>query len=314
MKALVTGAAGFIGSHLVEALLQAGHDVVGVDAFTDHYPPDLKRENARHLGALGCPVQEVDLRSGLPPELLDGADTVFHLAGQPGVRGSFGPGFDAYVAHNVTATQRLLESMVEHQTNRLVFASSSSVYGDQESYPVSEDAPLRAHSPYGVTKIAGEALITAYSRNYGLSAASLRYFTVFGPRQRPDMAFSRFLRGLEAGTELSLYGGGELKRDYTYVGDIVAGTLAAAERLEPGHRIFNLGGGNVASNRQVVDMLAELTGWTPRLTLTDRPRGDVARTGADTTRARTELDFAPRISLREGLPRQIEWYRSHGRS
>ena len=311
MRTLVTGAAGFIGSHLCEALLAAGDSVVAVDCLSDYYARPVKEANLALIsGRAGLELHARDLATGALADLLADVAVVYHLAGQPGVRGSFGDGFDVYLERNVKATQRLLEAMTHAGTPRLVFASSSSVYGDQEHYPVSEQSPLTPQSPYGVTKLACEALVTAYGRNSELAAASLRYFTVFGPRQRPDMAFHKFVEAVLDGHPISLYGAGALKRDYTFVADAVAATMAAGRSTLPGHRVYNIGGGNGATNGEVVTLIEDLTGRRAIVEGEPRPRGDVRETAADVSRARAELGFVPRVKLRDGLEAQIAWHRA----
>lgn len=313
MKYIVTGAAGFIGSHLTEHLLQSGHKVIGIDSFTDYYSHERKEQNIETFhDEPGFELYTFDLaKQKIPSKLMDGVDTVFHLAAQAGVRDSFGDGFETYVRHNVLATQRLLEDMVSHGVTKLVFASSSSVYGNQKKYPVDEDAPLRAHSPYGVTKMAAEALVTAYCNNFGLRARSLRYFTVFGPRQRPDMAFSKFIYRLTHNESITLYGNGQLWRDYTYVSDVVNATVHASHRMQSGHSVYNIGGGNLSSNLDVLTMLQRILQRSGAMLLGDCPSGDVRRTESDCAKAESDLSFHPKMNLLEGLRRQVEWWKAH---
>ena len=295
MRYAVTGAAGFIGSHLAEALLAAGHEVVALDCFTDWYDPRLKEENARAF-----PVTRVDLAAD--PLDFGGIDGVFHLAAQPGVR-SFGDVFPVYVRQNVVATQRVFEAATR-SGSRVVFASSSSVYGDAERYPTPEGVTPAPLSPYGITKVAGEQLAHAYARAFGLDAVVLRYFNAFGPRQRPDMAFTRIGAALAAGTPFELYGDGRQTRGFTYVADVVAATVAAMER---GSGTYNVGGGVEAS---VLDAIAIFEGLAGRkLEIAHGPAvpGDPRRTSADTTRIRGELGWAPAVSLEEGLKAQWDW-------
>jgi UDP-glucuronate 4-epimerase len=295
---VVTGAAGFIGSHLVEALERAGHDVRAVDCFTDYYDPALKRENARSFD-----VEALDLADDPLDDLVAGADGVFHLAGQPGVRASFGSSFGLYVRRNVVATQRLFEAAARAHTP-VVFASSSSIYGDAERYPTPEDAVPRPLSPYGITKAACEHLAYAYARSDGLECVSLRYFTVFGPRQRPDMAFTRIVFALAAGTRFDLYGDGEQSRGWTYVADVVDATVAAMER---GTGTYNVGGALEASMNATIALLEQISGRTLDVSREPAVPGDQRRTSADTTRIRSELGWMPRVSLEDGLRRQWEW-------
>jgi UDP-glucuronate 4-epimerase len=295
MRYAVTGAAGFIGSHLAESLQEQGHDVVGLDCFTDYYDPQLKEENAR-----GLDVRRVDLAED---ELgLAGFDGVFHLAGQPGVR-SFGDVFPLYLRRNVEASRRLFEAAARDGV-RVVFTSSSTVYGAAERYPTTEDVEPRPVSPYGITKLAAEHLAHAYAESFGLDAVVLRYFSVFGPRQRPDMAFTRIAFALAEGRAFTLYGDGGQSRSWTYVSDVVDATVAAMER---GAGTYNVGGALEASLREAIDVLERLAG--ERLELLGEPEvpGDQRRSKADTTHIRADLGWAPRVGLEDGLRAQWEW-------
>ncbi len=297
MRYAVTGAAGFIGSHLTEALLDAGHEVVAIDCFTDYYDPALKEDNAAAFD-----VARLDLAAD---ELaLDGFDGVFHLAGQPGVR-SFGAVFDDYVRRNLVATQRVFESAARSGV-RLVFASSSSVYGDAERYPTPEDARPTPISPYGITKLGCEQLAYAYAKSFGLEAAVLRYFTVYGPRQRPDMALARVVDALARGASFELYGDGLQSRSFTYVADVVAATIAAMERA-PAGALYNVGGGAEATMRDAIATLERVSGRA--LDVVERPAaaGDVRRTAADTGRIERELGWHAQMALADGLQAQWEW-------
>lgn len=309
MHVLVTGAAGFIGSHLTERLLQRGWTVRGVDAFLDYYPRSVKEKNLQ--GLLDHPAftfVEADLVEADPGTLIDGVEVVFHLAAQAGVRASWGEDFHLYTANNIDATQRLLEAAARSPKGlrAFVFASSSSVYGDVEAFPMREDGPTRPISPYGVTKLAGEALCALYERSYGVPTVALRYFTVFGPRQRPDMAFHRFIRAVLDGEPLSVFGDGEQTRDFTYVADAVEATIAAAERGRPG-ALYNVGGGARVTINAVIEMLARLAGATPDVHHDTAQRGDMRHTVADITRANEELGWRPSFELEEGLARQLSW-------
>ncbi len=307
MKCLVTGAAGFIGSHLAARLAELGHEIVGVDCFLDYYPRTVKERNLRSLGERpNVRFLEQDLsRVELAP-LLAGVDWVFHQAAQAGVRASWGRDFEIYALHNVLATQRLLEAARNAKVRRFVYASSSSVYGDTTDLPMREQSLPRPISPYGVTKLAAEHLCWLYWRSYGLPTVSLRYFTVYGPRQRPDMAFHRFLKGALRGEEITLYDDGEQTRDFTFVSDVVAANLAAAERGEGGD-VFNIGGGSEVSINHVLETIERLCGRTLRVRRGGRQKGDVRHTAADCSRARAALGFQPGIALPEGLRREWEW-------
>ena len=310
MRVVVTGVAGFIGSHLSEQLLAAGHEVVGVDCFADYYERSRKEQNLEtsrsHDRFRFEPADLVDAE--LAP-LIDGADVVYHLAGQPGVRPSWGSQFDRYVRDNVIATQRLLEALKAAPIKRLVFAGSSSVYGDAERFPTKETALPRPVSPYGVTKLAAEHLTLLYFRNFGIPAVSVRYFTVYGPRQRPDMAFSRFMQAMAAGEEIEVFGDGEQTREFTYVSDAVDGTIKASTADVAG-QIFNLGGGSRVTVNKVLATLEEISGLTVRRRqLPDAP-GDPRHTGASINLARERLGWEPRVSLAEGLAAQWEWFRA----
>jgi nucleoside-diphosphate-sugar epimerase len=304
-RILVSGCAGFLGSRLAETLLAAGHRVIGVDCFTDYYSRMLKEGNIAGLRhAPHFRFVEADLASTPIEPLLDGVEVVFHLAAQPGVRHSFGPGFPAYLRHNVEATRRLLEAMSERSLRAFVYASSSSVYGDQDVYPVHEDAPVRPVSPYGATKVITEQLAGAFWRSSGVPVVGLRYFTVYGPRQRPDMAFSRFLASALADEPLSVIGDGRQVREFTYVDDAVAATIAAADRGEPG-TVYNIGGGEPVSVLEAIGLLEVLLDRDLQVRRHPAAIGDPRRTEADAARARRDLGFSPRTPLQEGLAMQV---------
>jgi nucleoside-diphosphate-sugar epimerase len=310
-RSLVTGAAGFIGSHLCERLLDEGHEVVGLDAFIDFYP--RVRKEANLLGLRSRPkfrFLEADLLQADLVGLLDGIDFVFHQAGQPGVRGSWGKRFDEYLANNILATQRLLEAAKGHlgRIRRLVYASSSSVYGAVPTLPLSEDAVPRPFSPYGVTKLAGEQLCLLYHLNYGLPVVALRYFTVYGPRQRPDMAFQRFIQAGLSGEEVVIYGDGEQTRDFTYASDGVEANFLAL-RPEAEGRTFNIGGGARITINGALSLLERLVGQEIRRRHVLSQEGDVRHTFADVSLAGRLLGYRPRVTLQEGLAHQIEWAR-----
>jgi len=306
-EALVTGAAGFIGSHLCEALVARGFDVTGVDCFTDYYDPALKRRNV--AGLLAGPrfrLLELDLSGADLAALPDGPQYVFHQAAQPGVRASWGAEFADYARHNVLATQRLLERYKGSDVQRVVVASSSSVYGDAEKMPTGEGDLPRPFSPYGVTKLAAEHLALLYARNFGMPAVALRYFTVYGPRQRPDMGFNRFIAALLAGKPIGVYGDGGQTRDFTFVADAVEANLAAAERGVAG-RAYNVGGGSRVSVNHVLETLGKIAGRAPEVTHGAPQPGDPRDTGADIARARADLGWSPLVPLEDGLARQYAW-------
>jgi nucleoside-diphosphate-sugar epimerase len=297
MRFVVTGAAGFIGSHLAETLTAEGHEVVAVDCFTDYYDVALKEENARALNVQRLDLAEDDLE-------LDGVDGVFHLAGQPGVR-SFGDVFDQYVRRNLVASRRVFERAARDGV-RVVFASSSSVYGDAERYPTPEETKPRPISPYGVTKLGCEQLAYAYAESFGLDVILLRYFTVYGPRQRPDMALARMVEALARGAPFELYGDGSQSRAFTFVADATEATIAAMERA-PAGAVYNVGGGAEATVREAIATLEEVSGRT--LELVERPaaKGDIRRTAPDTSRIERDLGWEASIPLRAGLHAQWEW-------
>jgi UDP-glucose 4-epimerase len=303
---VVTGCAGFIGSHLVEAILARGDHVTGVDSFSDYYSREAKETNLGALrGRSGFRFVQADLAIDDLDKLLDDIQGVFHLAAQPGVRGSWGRTFPIYVQDNLVATQRVFEAAVAVGT-RVVWASSSSVYGDANVYPVPEETSLRPISPYGVTKLACEHLAQSYAESFGLAHVALRYFTVYGPRQRPDMAFAKVIRGLADGTVFSVFGSGEQSRDVTYVDDAVAASLAAME-LAPAGATYNVGGGTETTLNEAISVCEQLSGRTLNRRSEYPAPGDVRRTSADISRARAELDWSPRTTLEEGLQAQLEW-------
>jgi nucleoside-diphosphate-sugar epimerase len=307
LKCVVTGCAGFIGSHLSEALVERGHDVVGIDCITDYYPRPAKEANLSTLRLsprftfVEANLLEYDLNS-----LLDGADYVFHQAAQAGVRASWGQSFSIYTENNILATQRLLETAKSHPIKRLVYASSSSIYGDAKELPVTEDTIPQPISPYGVTKLAAEHLCRLYWVNFGVPTVSLRYFTVYGPRQRPDMGFHKFFRALLRGDEITLYGDGDQTRDFTFVSDAVAANLACMEASAVGE-VFNVGGGSRISVNRVLELMETISGRKPNIRRIEDQKGDVRHTFADTSRAREVLGFRPSVSTDEGLRAEWEW-------
>ena len=307
MNALVTGGAGFIGSHLSERLLAQGAHVRAIDAFTDFYPRPLKERNLEGVrGRAGYEFIEGDLRELDLPKVLDGITHVFHLAAQAGVRRSWGADFQVYTGLNIDSTQRLLEACVGRPIERLVYASSSSVYGDDVAIPMVETAVPQPVSPYGVTKLAAEQLCYLYYFNYKVPAVSLRYFTVYGPRQRPDMGFHRFFRAVLDGRPLVQFGDGLQTRDFTYVGDAAGATADAAVHGVPG-RVYNIGGGARVSLREVFELIARVSGRKVTIDQQGPQKGDMRDTYADTSRAQADLGFKPSVTLEEGLRNMWQW-------
>jgi UDP-glucose 4-epimerase len=309
--ALVTGAAGFIGSHLVDRLLEQGVRVTGVDCFTRYYDPAQKHAHlARARGAPNFRLLELDLARA-PLEGLPDVSVVFHQAAQPGVRASWGSEFETYVNHNVLATQRLLERYRDAPLERFVYASSSSVYGDAERYPTDETLLPRPFSPYGVTKLAGEHLTLLYGRNFGLPVVALRYFTVYGPRQRPDMAFHRFCRALLRGEPITVYGDGTQSRDFTFIADAIEANLRAWKRAAP-QTVYNVGGGSQVELLDAIRILERALGLQAVLRFEPRPPGDPLRTRADAGRIERDLGFRPATPIQQGLEAEAEWARELG--
>ncbi|HTO91268.1 MAG TPA: NAD-dependent epimerase/dehydratase family protein [Candidatus Sulfotelmatobacter sp.] len=307
--ALVTGAAGFIGSHLCDRLLNEGARVTGVDCFTDYYDPALKRRNLEGARARpGFTLLELDLGrddlAGLPD-----VSVVFHQAAQAGVRASWGAEFATYTHHNVLATQRLLERYRDAKLERFVYASSSSVYGDAERYPTPETLLPRPFSPYGVTKLAGEHLVLLYGRNFGLPVSALRYFTVYGPRQRPDMAFHRFCRAMLRGEPIAVFGDGRQSRDFTFIDDAIEANLRAWKR-SAAQGVYNVGGGSQVEVLEAIRILESALGLKADLRFEPRPPGDPLRTRADASRIAQELGFTPSTPIETGLAAEADWARA----
>jgi nucleoside-diphosphate-sugar epimerase len=308
MHALVTGAAGFVGSHLAKRLRDDDHEVVGLDSFTDYYDVALKRANADAAVRAGVKFVEADLNEVDLRSVLDGVDVIFHLAGQPGVRSSWGQEFATYTRCNIEATQKLLEASRDSRSlRRLVFASSSSVYGDAERFPTSESDRPQPISPYGVTKLAAEHLCSLYASSFDIPTVSLRYFTVYGPGQRPDMAFTRFAQAAVRGSEITIFGSGEQVRDFTYVEDVVEANVLAATRDVPPGTVLNVAGGSHTSVNEVLHVFGELADTELTVTRVEAMAGDVRRTGGDTAAIRSVLGWRPVVSLREGIQRQLKW-------
>ncbi len=310
-RALVTGVAGFIGSHLAQHLLASGYDVVGLDSFTSYYSSELKRTNLNPLlGKRGFSFREMDILDlqELPPDLTH----IYHLAAQPGVRGSWGPGFEVYLRNNVLATQRLLELCSSYPLRKFIYASSSSVYGESHNLPLREDERPSPISPYGLTKYAGEELCRLYAQNYGIPTISLRYFTVYGPRQRPDMAFHCFIKAILRGEEVKIFGGGEQRRDFTLFSDVVEATMKAGESKVV-RETLNVGGGRWISINDTLKIIEGLCGKKAKVVYQDVQKGDVKDTLADTSKIQKELGFKPEVQIEEGLRQEVEWMKSLNR-
>lgn len=309
---IVTGTAGFVGSHLVEALLSQGQQVIGVDHFNDYYNPGLKRknissfENHPNFNLIEADIQSVDWAA-----LLADAEVVYHQAAQAGVRASWGDGFRAYTERNINATQVLLEAAKEAKhLKRFVFASSSSVYGNAETLPTSESVCPQPVSPYGMTKLASEHLCGLYHKNFGVPVASLRYFTVYGPRQRPDMAFHKFFRTILLDEPIPIYGDGQQTRDYTFISDVVAANLAAATAPAAVGEVFNIGGGSRVVLTEVLDTMEKIVGRPIHRNHVEAAKGDARHTGADVSKAQKLLGYQPKVSLPEGLRKEWEWIKA----
>ncbi len=309
MKCLVTGAAGFIGSHLSRRLLCEGHDVTGVDCFTDYYPRWLKERNLEPLRTepafsfIEQDIRELDLS-----HLLGGVEAVFHLAAQAGVRSSWGESFSVYIQNNIAATQMLLEAAKKTRLGRFVYASSSSVYGLTPTLPMTELSLLYPLSPYGVTKLAAEQLCFLYFKNYRVPTVSLRFFTVYGPGQRPDMAFHKFFKAVAEGRPVTIYGDGRQTRDFTFIADIVA-ALTAALKLGREGEVYNVGGGHRETLNDLLPLIEDICGRRLEIAHEDRQKGDVPDTFADITKAAKELGYSPRTVLRDGLAQEWDWIR-----
>jgi nucleoside-diphosphate-sugar epimerase len=307
MRALVTGAAGFIGSTLAERLLADGADVVGIDCFTDYYPRAIKERNLSAFRShprfrfVESAIRDADLAA-----LLADRTHVFHLAAQAGVRKSWGRDFTVYTVNNIEATQMLLEAAMRSSLEKFVYSSSSSVYGDRVPMPMREDALPQPVSPYGVSKLAAEQLCYLYFANFGVPAVSLRYFTVYGPRQRPDMAFHKFLRAAILGEPITVYGDGEQTRDFTFVSDAVQANIAAATSGIPG-RVYNVGGGSRVSVNEVLDLIGRIAPRRPVISVDPAQKGDMRHTFAETWLARVDLGFVPKVELEDGLAAEYQW-------
>jgi len=309
-KVIVTGCAGFVGSHLVERLLKDGHTIVGIDNFSDHYPRGIKEKNMegfvqeRKFKFVEGDLLEADLK-----KLLNGVDVVFHQAAQAGVRDSWGVKFDVYTRNNILATQTLLEACKDSRIRKFIYASSSSIYGDAESMPTKEDVLPKPISPYGVSKLAGEHLCYLYWKIFRVPTISLRYFSVYGPRQRPDMGFYRFVDSVLRGVKLSIYGTGEQTRDFTYVSDIVDGNISAMMSKQNGD-VFNIGGGSRISVNDCVKIIEKILDKRARIERVAHQSGDAGHTYADISKARKMLGYKPEVCIEDGLNKQALWMKN----
>ena len=308
MRLVVTGAAGFIGSHLCDRLLEAGHEVVGIDGYVPFYPREMKERNLEKAKtSKNFTIHETLIEKAADLEsLLKGASAIYHLAAQAGVRASWGDDFAGYVEHNVLGTQKLLEAAVNAKVPRVIYASSSSVYGDVRELPLRESMALSPVSPYGVTKLAAEHLVHLYGKANDLSVTSLRFFTVYGPRQRPDMAFHRFLKAARDGQAITLYGDGEQTRDFTFIADLIDVLQCSLVQGKPG-LVYNVGGGQRISVLKVLEAIAAVTGREVRIDRQEGQKGDMRDTLADTAQAARDLGFIPKTPLATGLKAEWEW-------
>jgi nucleoside-diphosphate-sugar epimerase len=311
VKCLVTGVAGFIGSHLAERLLREGYELIGVDLFVDNYPKPIKENNIKGL-LESCKFKFIEgsiVKINLS-EIVDQVDVVFHQAAIPGVRSSWGKNFDQYTVNNINATQTLLEACKDKRIMKFIYASSSSVYGDARELPVTESSPKSPISPYGVTKLAGENLTSLYFKCYGVPSVSLRYFTVYGPRQRPDMAFHRFISAILDKRRIEIYGNGEQTRDFTYVDDAVDANVRAFLNGKEGG-IYNIGGGSRVKLIESLKIIEEISGEKADLQFIEAQRGDAVHTYADVSNAKKDLGYSPKIDIRVGLKRHYDWLKEN---
>ncbi len=307
MKCLVTGAAGFLGSSISERLISMGAEVIGIDCFIDYYPRALKEKNLAKLWeSKQFTFIEKSLLDVNLSELLDGVDYIFHQAAQAGVRASWGKDFEIYTENNIKATQQLLDACKDKPIKRLIYASSSSVYGDVKEFPMRETMFLQPVSPYGVSKLAAEHLCVLYWKNFKVPTISLRYFTVYGPRQRPDMAFNKFIKAILKGDTIHIYGDGKQTRDFTFVADAVQANISAMTNGTPGG-VYNIGGGSRISVNDVLAILGKISGIEPKISYEEKQKGDVQDTCADTTLAKNELLYEPQVGIEEGLRQEYEW-------
>ncbi len=309
-KYLITGVGGFIGSTLAEKLLESGGIVRGVDCFTDYYSPEIKRNNIKKsLSNPNFELIEADLAEAELTELFNDVEYVFHLAAQPGVRKSWGKDFQIYIDQNIKATQRMLEETAKHPVKKIVYASSSSVYGETKQLPMKEDIFVEPVSPYGVTKLAAENLFQLYHRAFGVPAVSLRLFTVYGPRQRPDMAFNKFMKLILKNEPLEIFGDGKQTRDFTYVEDVADAFISASLKGKPG-AVYNIGGGNRISLIDLIELLGEVTGKKIKVNHIEAQKGEMTHTYANCEKAVRDLDYSPAFDLKKGLKNEWDWIKT----
>jgi len=309
MRILVTGVAGFIGSHLGEALLRANHQVIGIDNFSNYYSKKIKKKNLINLQKNNNFTFIEDDLAYFDLSKVGRIDIVFHESAQPGVRDSWGNNFDNYIKDNILVTQRLLEFFKNQKIHKFIFASSSSVYGDSETYPTREDIPLYPISPYGVSKLAAEKLCYLYYRNYQIPVTMLRYFTVYGSRQRPDMFFNRAIQAAITGSKLTIFGDGKQLRDFTHIKDIIQANLACLENNVEG-QVINIGGGSITSINNAVEIIENISGKQIDKSLGLKEKGDVLITSADLKKAKKILNYIPTVKLYEGLCEQVTWQKN----
>lgn len=310
MKAVVTGCAGFIGSHLTERLLKKKYNIIGIDSFTDFYSKKIKEKNIKNfLEDKNFELKNIDIIEGNLKQIVSDADYVFHLAGQAGVRPSWGKNFEIYTRNNIDVTQKLLEAYIDSDIKKFVFASSSSVYGDTTNISMAENSQTRPISPYGVTKLAAENLCYLYWKNYKIPTISLRYFTVYGPRQRPDMAIAKFTKSIINNEKIEIYGDGKQTRDFTHISDIVKATVSAAESGIEGE-VFNIGGGSRISINELINILEKESGKKAIVKYVERQHGDMTNTLADISKARRLLKYNPKVNIEIGINKYIEWFKS----
>lgn len=311
MKVLVTGVSGFIGSSLSDRLLQEGYQVIGVDSFYDYYPRKIKEKNLKDLlGNSAFEFIETDILDIDWNQIINNVDGIFHQAAIAGVRASWGKKFDHYVHNNVLGTQRLLEACKDKNLDKIIYASSSSVYGDTDELPITESSPTNPVSPYGVTKLAAEHLATLYFKGYGVPTVSLRYFTVYGPRQRPDMAFHKFISAVMKGEKIEIYGSGEQTRDFTYISDVVEANIQAFEHGKAGE-VYNIGGGGRIKLIDTIRIIEDIVGKEANLVFTEPQRGDARHTFSDVSKAQSDFDYSPETDVRSGLEKHYRWLKKN---